>query len=242
MPSDFQLFTLLDRDWAAFGESREGRAALSRWAAAEPALSGFATLDELLEALRGRTQPSSRDRRMLALLRLARQDPAARRMALQVTRPALSGIARQYFGRWGASDASSAVIVAALERIATFPTDRRHTNLAGQIVRDTRHALFLDLRRELAFEEAFDTPRDVAEVEDLLVAPPDRTAADRVAGMVTDALSAGKITPKHARLVLDSRLAGVPIEEIAAAWNRPAQTVRRMRQRVERVLADMAVA
>lgn len=242
MPSDFQLFTLLDRDWAAFGESREGTAALWRWAVAEPELAGFAGLDELLEALRGRTKPTSRDQRMLALLRLARQDPAARRMALQVIRPALSCIARQYFGRWGAADASSAVIVAALERIATFPTDRRHTNLAGQIVRDTRHALFLDLRKELDFEEAFDTPRNVAEVEDLLVAPPDRTAADRVAGMVNDALTAGRITPKHARLVLDSRLAGVPIEEIAAAWNRPAQTVRRMRQRVERILADVAVA
>lgn len=242
MASHTGLFEKIDQEWAVFAASSEGSSALLRWAVTEPDLSGFATLVELLEALRGRTQASWRDRRMLALLRIARQDPTARRVVLQVVRPALSGIARLYCGRWGAADASSAVIVAALERIATFPTDRRDTNLAGHIVRDTRHALFHTLTRELAFEATFEVPADLAEAERLLAAPADRTAADRVTTIVTDALRAGKITPRHARLVLDSRLAGVPIEEIAAAWRRPPQTVRRMRQRVERVLGDVAVA
>jgi hypothetical protein len=242
MPPDATLFTTLDRDWAAFAVSREGRDAMLRWAAAEPDLAGLATLVELLEALRGRTEPGWRDRRMLALLRLAPDDPDARRLALQVVRPALSGIARAYSGRWGAADASSAVIVVALERIATFPTHRRRSNLAGHIVRDTRHVLFQQLTRELAVEEAYAMPRELSEAEDLLVASPERTAADRVAAVVADAVRAGKITRRHAQLVLESRLGGVPIHEIAAAWRRPPQTVRRMRQRIERVLADVAVA
>ena len=242
MSSDTGLFNKLDRDWTAFAASHEGRTGLLRWEAAEPELAGFASLEDLLEALRGRTAPGRRDQRMLALLRLARHDPAARRLALQVVRPALSGIARPYFGRWGAGDASSTVIVVALERIATFPTERRQTNLAGHIVRDTRHILFQMLGRELALENAFETPLGLAETEDVLVAPPDRTAAERVTVIVADAVRAGKITRRHAQLVLDSRLGGVPIQEIAAAWRRPPQTVRRMRQRVERVLADVAVA
>ncbi len=242
MTSETGLFEKLDREWADFAQSAVGRAALSRWAVAEADLAGFVSPGELLEALRGRTAPGLRDRRMVALLRLAAEDAAARRVALQVVRPALSCIARLYFGRWGAADASSAVIVVALERIATFPTDRRQTNLAGHIVRDTRHVLFQKLGRELAAEEVFDTPRELSEAEDLLVAPPDRTAADRVTSIVVDAVRAGKITRRHAQLVLDSRLGGVPIQEIAAAWDRPPQTVRRMRQRVEGVLVDVAVA
>lgn len=242
MSSKTSLFDKLDQDWVAFADSGEGRSALRRWAAAEPDLAGFATLDELLEALRGRTAPERRDERMLALLRLARHDRAARRLALQVVRPALSSIARPYVRRWGADDASSTVVVVALGRIANFPTDRRQINLAGHVVRDTRHMLFRRLGRELAFENAFDTPRDLTETEDLLVAPPDRTAAEQVAVIVADALRAEKITRRHAQLVLDSRLGGVPIQDIAAAWHRPPQTVRRMRQRVERVLADVAVA
>ncbi|MGH9153135.1 MAG: hypothetical protein ACRD03_12215 [Acidimicrobiales bacterium] len=242
MSSKAGLFDKLDQEWAVFATSGEGRGGLLRFAASEPDLAGFATLDSLLEALRGRVTPGRRDERMLALLRLARHDPAARRVALQVVRPALSGIARPYFVRWGAADASSTVIVVALERIATFPTDRRQTNLAGHIVRDTRHVLFERLGRELAFENVFDSPRHLSEVGDRLVAPPDRTAAERVTVIVADAVRAGKITRRHAQLVLDSRLGGVTIHEIAAAWHRPPQTVRRMRHRVERILADVAVA
>jgi len=241
MPSDAPLFKSLDREWIAFAHSGEARDALLRWAAAEPELAGFTSLDDLLEALRGRTEPDRRDQRMLALLRIARQDPVARRLALQVVRPALSVIARHYSGRWGAEDAASVVVVVALERIAIFPTERRHTNLAGQIVLDTRHVLFASLAKELALEEAFDRPTNLAASEHLLVAPPERTAADRVAGIVTDAVRAKRITPRHAQLVL-ARLAGVPLHEIAAAWRRPPQSVRRMRQRAERVLADVAVA
>src|SRR5207248_8199656 len=138
----------------------------------------FTALNQLVTPLRGLSEPESRDRRLLAVLRLARHDPAARQLAMQVVEPALVSIARMYFGRWGRSDASSTVIVAALERIATFPTDRRHTNLAGHIVRDVRHALHNRLARELGFEEVFGLRRDLADIEDEVIAHPERTAAD----------------------------------------------------------------
>jgi hypothetical protein len=242
MPPDVNLFEQLDADWNVFAVSREGDAALRRWAAIEPTLRGFATLDELLAASRGLVDTAWRDRRMLAVLRLARHDLTARRLALQVVRPALSSIARMYFGRWGVFDASSAVIVVALERIASFPTDRRHTNLAGQIACDVRHALHDELQRELGYESVFTRRQDFADLADELVAPLERTAADRVVCVVADAVRSRKITPRHAELVIASRLGGVPIEDIAAAWRRTPQTVRRMRQRAERALVGMAVA
>lgn len=240
MPAD--LFAKLDEDWVEFTRSPDVVRVLTRWATAEPALSGFSSYDPLLGALRGRTDPDWRDRRMVALLRLARSDYMARRVALQVVRPALSCIAQTYSARLGPEDARSEVIAAALERIATFPTERRQTNLAGHIVRDVRHGFFKRLERDMAFEEAFTLVKDRATLECELVAPPERTAADQVVSIVGDAVRAGRIAPKHAQLVVDSRLRGVPIEDIAAAWDRSPQTVRRMRQRVERALGDVAVA
>jgi hypothetical protein len=236
------LFDLLERDWQAFASSREADEALRRWTAAEPSLGGFDSLTELLEALRGQSEPEWRDHRMLAVLRLARTDRAARQLAVQVVQPALVGIARLYFARWGRLDASSTVIVAALERVATFPTDRRHTNLAGHIVRDVRHTLHKRLARELGLEKAFGLRRDLADIEDEVIAHPERTAADRVVQLVAEAVRARRITHRHGELVVASRLGGVDINEIALAWDRPPQTVRRMRHRAERALASGAVA
>lgn len=240
LPAD--LFTNLDEDWAMLARSPTAAGLLRRWGESEPALAGFESMDALLGALRGRTDPAWRDRRMLALLRIAATDRDARRVVLQVVRPALSCVAYTYFARWGAEDVRSEVVTAALERIASFPTDRRQDNLAGHIVQDVRHSLFKRLERQLAFERSFSVPVDLDSVERELAAGPDRTAADQVASIIAEAVRVGRIKPRHAQLVIDSRLAGVPIEDIATAWNRPAQTVRRMRQRVERALADAAVA
>lgn len=240
MPSD--LFARLDDDWISFTQSATAPRLLEAWGEVEPALAGFASFSTLLGALRGRTDVAWRDRRMLALLRLARRDRDARRVALQVVRPALSCLAQTYAHRWGADDVRSEVVTAALERIATFPTDRRQDNLAGHIVQDVRHQLFKRLERELAVERSFSMADDLAMVEHELVAAPERTAADRVVSIVSEAVRVQRITERQARLVLDSRLGGVPVEDIAAEWGRPAQTVRRMRQRVERALVDVAVA
>ena len=220
--------------------SREGKSAIRRWAAAEPTLRGLPTLDDLLAALRGFVDPTWRDGRLLAVLRLAHRDPAARRVALQVVRPALSNLARTYRGRWG-PDASSVVVMVALERIANFPTDRRHTNLAGQITRDVRHVLHDQLKRELAFEAVFSVRTSYPDTGGATTAD-GRSAAERVLGIVADAVRSRKITREQAELVVASRLCGVCVEEIATAWRRNPQTVRRMRQRAERALIGVAVA
>lgn len=236
------LFDQLDADWEVFASSREAEAALRGWAAAAPTLADFGSLDDLLGAVRGRVEPDRRDERLLAVLRFARDDPRAGRVALQAVRPALSTIARMYAGRWGKADAASTVIVLALERIATFPTERRQTNLAGHIVLDVRRVLLGTLRRELGFESVFALQHDLAELENDLVAPPERTVADQVLQVVADALRSHTITRHHAELVIASRLRGVGTEELARRWQRDPQTIRRMRQRAERALVRSAVA
>jgi len=236
------LFERLDADWEVFASSRDGEAALREWAATAPELADLGSLDDLLAAVQGRVEPGHRDERLLAVLRFAREDRRARRVALQAVRPALSSLARRYAGRWGKVDAASTVIVVALERIATFPTERRQTNLAGHIVLDVRRVLLGALRREFTFEAVFSLQHDLAELEDELVAPPERTAADRVLQVIADGVRSRTITPRHAELVIASRLHGVGTEDLARRWQRDPQTVRRMRQRAERALVRVAVA
>src|SRR5206468_9375839 len=69
---------------------------------------------------------------------------------------------------------------AALYRIATYPVDRRSTNVAGQIVQDVRHTFFKRLRRELAAEGTLAIADDLAVVGPGLVAGLERTAADHL--------------------------------------------------------------
>lgn len=236
------LFERLDADWEVFASSSEGEAALRGWATDAPELAGFGSLDDLLDAIQGRVDSARRDQRLLAVLRVARDDPRARRVALQAVRPALSTIARVYARRWGKVDAASTVIVVALERIASFPTERRQTNLAGHIVLDVRRVLLGALRRELTFESVFALQHDLADLEEELVAPPERTAADQVLQVIADAVRSRTITRHHAELVIASRLHGVGTEDLARRWQRDPQTIRRMRQRAERALVRSAVA
>lgn len=242
MPAQADLFEKLDNEWRVFVRSRSAAEALARWQLLEPGLRGVADLDSLLEALRGRVQPERRDERMLAALRLASQDAVARRVVLQVVRPALSNLARWY-GRWlGYGDTASAVIVVALERIASFPTDRRIRNLAAQIVRDTRHVFYEQLLHDRVLDAELGWRTNIADVEDELEAPPERTAADRVLVLIRDAVKSGRITRRHGQLVVDSRLLGISARDIAATSGTGPQSVRRMRQRVEAALVDGAVA
>jgi hypothetical protein len=236
------LFERLDADWEVFASSSEAEAALRGWAARAPELAGVGSLDDLLAVVQGRHDPDRRDERLLAMLRFASDDPLARRVVLQAVRPALSSFARTYAGRWGKLDAASTVMVVALERIASFPTERRQTNLAAHIVLDVRRVLLGALRRELTFESVFALQHDLVELEEELVAPPERTAADHVLQVIADAVRSRTITRRHAELVIASRLHGVGTEDLARRWQRDPQTIRRMRQRAERALVRSAVA
>ena len=236
------LFAVIDRAWDRLATSSEGADALARWCEDQPVLCGPDGLSQLLAALRGASDPELRDERLRAMLRIAAADPTAATVVLQVIRPGLWRLARSYERRWGREDASSIVVLAALERIATFPVEARRANLAAHLVRDIGRGLFRTMQREASLEAALGQRLDL---EEAVSVPALRavTSAEQVLGIVNDAVTSGRLSRRHGRLIVKHRVLGYSTAEIAEAEGRSRVAVRTMRARAEASLASaVAVA
>jgi hypothetical protein len=134
--------------WLALTERVEPAHALHRWAAAEPALTGIDTLDELAEIVHDGGDPGRGDELLGALVRLAAVDGGndedaailvahllgngARRLALQL--------------RDLSADIDDLVAGELWLQIRTFPWRRRRRAHAKSLLLDTRLAVFTALR------------------------------------------------------------------------------------------------
>ena len=90
------LFNELDLDWCRFARSGSARCSLQRWRRLEPVFAAFESVETLLAGLRSRTDLDHRDVVWFALLRIARTDTDARRVALFALWPGLNVVAQRY--------------------------------------------------------------------------------------------------------------------------------------------------
>src|SRR3546814_3017347 len=88
------LFNELDLDWSRFARSGSARCSLQRWRRLEPVLAAFESVETLLAGLRSRKDLDHRDVVWFALLRIARTDTDARRVALFALWPGLNVVAQ----------------------------------------------------------------------------------------------------------------------------------------------------
>ena len=230
------LFAEMDRAWDRLVRSPEGAEAVDRWRRDQPVLCGPDGLGQLLAALRGATDAELRDERLRAMLRIAGDDHVAVRAVLQVIRPGLWRLARSYERRWGREEATSQVVLAALERIATFPAEARRANLAAHLVRDVGRGLFRAMQREASLEAALGQRVDLENAESVSALRA-VTSAERVLGLVSDAVASGRLSRRHGRLIVAHRVFGYSTAEIAEAEGRSRVAVRTMRARAEAGLA-----
>ena len=107
MPAD--LFDQLDREWPGFARSRAARAALLSWQLKHPKFARLTGL-EALRAELARGSSLDRAELMRTTAQLAKIDPTARRLALQVMVPGLARVARSYRGRWDSDDTAATVV------------------------------------------------------------------------------------------------------------------------------------
>src|SRR5690606_17263358 len=80
-PSTAGLLARLDSEWRHLAHSRATAAVLRSWGTREPALAGWADLDELRAAVHHRADPVRADRLLAALVRLAAVDGHDDRLA-----------------------------------------------------------------------------------------------------------------------------------------------------------------
>ena len=225
--------TLLEDDWRRYARGADARNAVARWqrAGAVPSISSVA---DLLAALRDPRHPDERDRLLYRLAVLARDDRDACRVVLQTVRPGLVSVARTYSVRWGWEDAASMTLAAALERIVTYPADRRERP-AANIVRDVRNRLHRARLREDSMEAGFG--HRVADEElDTIPSVAGQSPSAELVEVVTDALHTRRLSTEEADLILRRRVFDVPTEQLAAQRGSHPGTVRMHRRKAERRL------
>ena len=216
------------------------------WSAREPILAGYDLPTLTIRLLDPATEPAERDALLIALVRLAREDPDAatavvvcllpgvRRHAHRLART-LPGIA----GSAARDDVCAEMIAQTLAHVRTYDLTRRPERIAANVVLDAMSHTLRTVRVERAWHAATRPLEDAASVATAAPDDPDPLllAVDR--GVLTAADAALISATRHAGLdlVTVARLTGVSYEcakkrrqraeASFAAWYAPERCVRR---------------
>ena len=218
----------LEREWDALASGALTQR-LRQWAEEEPALAPFATAQLLLRSLRRlRGQHDLENAILAALLRQARTDPLAARVVLQALLPGLKGLAGRLLLEAGEREELWSLLLArAWEEIRTYPLEQRPRRIAANLLLDTAHATLA----ELANERARRAPRDATAAN-----TPAASEVGEVEVVLARAVRAGALSRSEARLILRTRIEGVPLARLAARAGGGYDALRIRRQRAERRL------
>jgi hypothetical protein len=147
------LLTALEREWGQLTAALATQTALRRWGRLEPALAGYADLEQVRAAAHRRRAVQQSDELLGALVRLAAcdggDDPLAARALLQFLLPGAAALAYR-LAHLPRAEAIAAVLSTLSCRIRTYPWRRRPHRIAANLLLDTE----MDLRRARARERA----------------------------------------------------------------------------------------
>lgn len=214
----------------------DGRsAAVARWAAAHPALSGCRELSDVEAAVTA----GAADAVLLALLRLAHDgDELAGRTVLQLMLGKAIRIAGGHAGRDSRECLEHAAVAALWTVIATYPTDRRPTKVAANIAMDTLGAV----SRELAHRRS-ETPTEPDALASVLGSDSSAPATDvDLTELLAWAVDAGAISAADAGLLIDIYAPAPGLDGGAAAAERAGISWAAARQRASRAVRKIALA
>ncbi|MFP5326524.1 MAG: hypothetical protein ACLGHT_03460, partial [Acidimicrobiia bacterium] len=144
-------------------------------------------------------------------------------------------VARNYCRWWGWEETASMTFAAALERVVTYPADRRERP-AANIVLDVQNRLHRVRARELTAEAVLG-PRVR---EDELAALPfalRSSPSEELVEVVQNAVDTLRLSKDQADLILRQRVLDVPTERLAVERGHRPGTVRTHRRKAEQRLA-----
>lgn len=234
------LFTLLDRDWQNWQRRSAASNALTRWQGSEPALARVGSVDELLTLFEDRAACDEHDRLLLALLSVARIDADAHRAVLHILRSGLVALATRA-SRWSEwDDASSAVIVASLDRIGRYPAHRT-SRVAANLLGDIWHSVWSDRQIELRHRAGWDHRVDVQTIDTIADSNEPRRGEELMT-LIDEAVQRRRITPYDGRIVALHRVLGYSNIAIGRIEGKQPCTIRKRRLAAEAAITKLAVA
>jgi DNA-directed RNA polymerase specialized sigma24 family protein len=230
----------LQREWEVLARGRL-RLELRAWLANEAALARFETPDRLIGFLWDTRAPSEeKDRVLLALLRLARRESSASRVVLQAMLPGLKTLAAAMLKRHPEHGDPSlereelwqVLFAEMLERIKTYPLERRPGSVAANLILDVKHAVLAEAQRARA--AAGELPLDEPLEPDEQALRP-RPGVD-VEEPLRRAVAANAITAADVELLLLVDVDGVKLREAAGrmglSYNLARIRIQRARKRL----------
>lgn len=227
------LVTQLNHDWTT-----TQRRPTSRWAS-EPLLRQARTCGQLIDLIR-QLPSADADPHLLALARLAHHDELAARTLLQCVLPGLVGIISRTARAIPDRDERTATVLAhAWRRIRTYPTARRTTKVAANLLLDTLHDTTRPLRLRRPTEISEPEPRPQHGT------PPDEARSDidtDLHHLLTDALARRLITIDDHQLIYATRIHGIGLDQLAAQQRRHPGHLRRRRRQAEAALHRLTAA
>jgi hypothetical protein len=194
------------------------------WAAAEPALAGFATPQQLLRHLRSlRGRREAEDAILAALVRQAAGDAHAARMVLQALLPGLKALAgRLLLEPDEREEIWSALLAHCWERVRRYPLERRPGRIAANVLLDTLQRTTRELKRQR---------RERGELAGDLSPQPSAPTGSDVERLLRRAVEATAISEQEAELILRTRIDRDDLRLLAQELQLPYNTlvVRRLR-------------
>lgn len=225
--------TLLDREWDTYRSSPRAARALRRWVTAGAVSAG--DVESLVLAMQDREDPDERDRLVYRLCVMAHADRDACLVVLAAVRPGLNSVARSYCRWWGWEETASMTFAAALERVVTYPADRR-ARPAANIVLDVQNRLHRARAREMRAEAVLGPRAGEHELAALPLAVRS-SPSEELVEVVQDAVDTSRLSKDQADLILRQRVLDVPTDRLAVERGHRPGTVRTHRRKAEQRLA-----
>jgi hypothetical protein len=218
------VFDLLEAEWVRL---RDDRSAARRL---RPVcdLAGVRSLGELERHVRG-AGPVEADRVLLALVArtVDHDDELAARVLLQLLLPGTRNLARRWWALGDGDERAAAAVAAVYGRIRRYPLARRPGRVAANVLLDAAR----DLRRAVPRAATFATPEPTVHGDARGDGPAD--AAGELAEVLSDAVAAGVLELRDARLIAQTRIAGARVADLAARAELGTRTLWDRRQRAE---------
>jgi DNA-directed RNA polymerase specialized sigma24 family protein len=223
---------LLDREWARLGGDVE---AARRLADVGRSAGGADSLAGVERFVRAADAPAANAVLVALVARAVEGDGLAARVLLQLLLPGVRRLARTWWALGDPDERAAAAVAAVYDRIRRYPLVRRPRRVAANILMDAA----ADLRRA-ARSAAVAADRGTVGAGWEPVAGDFPHPALELAEVLAEAVRDGLVSAADAELIAASRIAGVPLAEIAARRGAKLRTLQWRRRRAEATLSSSA--